>query len=90
VLRRLGSFVRRLFGFDEYDCSGYDFVSPELLRVATGEEAEIGTIERMTQCSCSGCSNVFFVRSSSTEFLPSLCCYCGMKFDGYQTRVKEH
>tara|TARA_R110000868_G_scaffold240011_1_gene494519 strand:- start:674 stop:931 length:258 start_codon:yes stop_codon:yes gene_type:complete len=84
----MGRFVRRLFGFDEYDCSGYDFVSPELLRMAMGEEQQ-GSIVALTQCSCSGCSNSFFVRASSTEFLPSICCYCGMLFDGHKTRVKE-
>lgn len=38
--------------------------------------------DRVSQCSCGSCQNVFWVRCAS-EFQPSYCPYCGIKFRWY-------
>ena len=52
-----------------------DFTDTTLrLQLAGGRELSVA------HCECATCKNEFFVPSSSKEYLPNFCPYCGLEF----------
>ncbi len=49
---------------------------PGPLQIALSNGRTVG----VSLCRCGHCNNEWYVPSSSEEFFPVYCCYCGIKF----------